>query len=235
MTISAISGSSTQTPAAPSNQLAATTDSFLKLFMAQLQQQDPLNPQSGADMVGQLAQLSSVEQSAQTNQSLQTLVNQQSSSSNASLSNLVGRTCTATAGDFQITSTGGQPPALQLSASASMRGASVVITDAAGHQVAKLAVPPGTSTTLQWNGRNASGAQVPPGAYHVTVVGGPSNAAISASWQGTVQAVQLGNGATQLQIGDVLVDPSTIQSIGATASPPSAISPIQASIKGIKP
>ncbi len=219
MTISALTNntsSTTQPPTTPTNQLAATTSSFLQLFMAQLQQQDPLDPQSGSDMVAQLAQLSTVEQTAQTNQTLQSLVNVQSSSANAAMSNLVGRTCTATAGSFQIASGGGQPPALQLSATSSMAGASVVITDANGNQVAKLPVPAGTSGTVQWNGLNAQGAPVPPGTYNVSIVNNSSNASITAQWQGTVSAVQLANGSTQLQMGDVLVDPSTVASIGGT-------------------
>jgi flagellar basal-body rod modification protein FlgD len=209
-----------------SNQLQATTQSFLSLFMAQLQNQDPLDPQSGSDMVGELAQLTTVQQQSQTNTSLQQLVNGQSSTSNAGMANLVGRTCDATAGSFQVASTGGTPPPLQLSAPSGMSGASVVITDANGNTVDTIPVPNGTSATVQWNGCNSSGVPVPAGSYNVAVQGGNSNAAITAQWQGTVTAVQMNSSGTELQMGDVLVDPSTISSIGAAtpAITPSAIS-----------
>ena len=37
-------------------------DDFLKLFVAQLQHQDPMNPMQDADMMGQMAQFSTLEQ-----------------------------------------------------------------------------------------------------------------------------------------------------------------------------
>ncbi len=79
----------------PQNQLQGTQSEFLKLFMAQLQNQDPMNPKDGSDMVAQLAQMSGVEQQTQTNTELTQLLAAQSSTSNASLSSLVGRQCNA--------------------------------------------------------------------------------------------------------------------------------------------
>jgi flagellar basal-body rod modification protein FlgD len=52
-------------PASDSNiSSLASEDTFLKLFVAQLQNQDPLNPdeQSGTQMVSELAQFSQLEQ-----------------------------------------------------------------------------------------------------------------------------------------------------------------------------
>jgi flagellar basal-body rod modification protein FlgD len=46
------------------------TDTFLQLLVAQLQYQDPLEPQSDTDFVAQLAQLSSLEQLQSVNSSL---------------------------------------------------------------------------------------------------------------------------------------------------------------------
>lgn len=40
----------------------ANENTFLKLFIAQLQNQDPLNPQDGTQFVAQLAQFSDLEQ-----------------------------------------------------------------------------------------------------------------------------------------------------------------------------
>lgn len=42
-----------------------TEQSFLQLLVAQLQNQDPLNPQDGTQFVTQLAQMSSLEQELQ--------------------------------------------------------------------------------------------------------------------------------------------------------------------------
>ena len=48
----------------------ATEQTFLKLLVAQLQNQDPLEPQDGTQFVAQLAQFSSVEQEVQMRQDL---------------------------------------------------------------------------------------------------------------------------------------------------------------------
>src|SRR5438105_12551752 len=48
----------------------ANEQTFLKLFVAQLKNQDPLNPQDGTQFVAQLAQFSQLEQSLQMRQDL---------------------------------------------------------------------------------------------------------------------------------------------------------------------
>jgi flagellar basal-body rod modification protein FlgD len=60
----------------------ATEQTFLKLLVTQLQNQDPLNPQDGTQFVAQLAQFSSLEQQMQMRQDLDainTSLNQQAS------------------------------------------------------------------------------------------------------------------------------------------------------------
>src|SRR5437588_8211003 len=51
----------------------ANEQTFLKLFVAQLKNQDPLNPQDGTQFVAQLAQFSQLEQSLQMRQDLDAL------------------------------------------------------------------------------------------------------------------------------------------------------------------
>jgi flagellar basal-body rod modification protein FlgD len=51
------------------NQLA-NKDTFLRLLVAQLRNQDPLKPQDGAEFVAQLAQFSNLEQSIATREDL---------------------------------------------------------------------------------------------------------------------------------------------------------------------
>jgi flagellar basal-body rod modification protein FlgD len=221
MTISAVTSPTTaSTTATPQNQLQGTQDEFLKLFMAQLQNQNPLDPKDGSDMVAQLAQFSSVEQATQTNQQLASLVASQASSASANMSSLVGRTCDANAGDFQLDGTG-TPPAISLSSTSSMKGASVVITDDNGKEIRRIAVPPGTSATIAWDGNDANGTHVPPGKYHVTVDGGTSP--ITAQWHGRIDAVELTPDGPRLRMGDILLTPSDIRTIGATTTAQGAL------------
>jgi flagellar basal-body rod modification protein FlgD len=73
MTISNIAGTSASTttaadkPTAPVDPLTSK-DTFLKLLVAQMRNQDPLQPQDGAAYLTQLAQFSSLEQSVQLRQ-----------------------------------------------------------------------------------------------------------------------------------------------------------------------
>lgn len=71
---SAAASAETASPFAAS-QKGADKDTFLKLLVAQLKNQDPLNPQDGAAFVTQLAQFNSVEQLVSINDRLGQLVN----------------------------------------------------------------------------------------------------------------------------------------------------------------
>jgi flagellar basal-body rod modification protein FlgD len=206
----------TPTTAPTSGALTGSKDEFLKLFMAQLEHQDPLDPKSGADMVAQLAQFSSVEQAQQTNQHLAELAAAQAATSSASLSNLVGRTCSAAADAFQL-DRGGAPPAIQLTATTAMQGASVVITDDSGKEVRRIAVPGGaTSAQVRWDGNAASGAPAAPGSYHITVEPGKTTGAITSQWHGRVDAVELTSDGPRLRMGGVLLAPADVRTIGLT-------------------
>ncbi|MGI8742869.1 MAG: flagellar hook assembly protein FlgD [Bryobacteraceae bacterium] len=59
----------TPAQATPTNGLA-NENTFLKLLVAQLKNQDPENPQDGTQFVAQLAQFSGLEQSIQMRQDL---------------------------------------------------------------------------------------------------------------------------------------------------------------------
>ena len=59
----------TQNPTTPStDKLSADKNTFLKLLVTQLQNQDPLSPADGTQFVTQLAQFTSLEQSTQMSQ-----------------------------------------------------------------------------------------------------------------------------------------------------------------------
>lgn len=213
---SAVTAATTTT--APSGALTGSKDEFLRLFMAQLEHQDPLNPQDGAGMVAQLAQFSAVEQATQTNQHLADLTAQQMSEASAGMASLVGRDCSAAAGDFQL-DRGGSVPPIQLTATGAMNGASVVISDASGKEIRRIAVPAGTtSTQIAWDGNTAAGTPAAPGSYHLSIDPGTTAGTITSQWHGRIDAVELGNGTTQLRMGGVLLAPGAIQTIGASSS-----------------
>jgi flagellar basal-body rod modification protein FlgD len=68
-------------------------NAFLRLLIAQMQNQDPTNPTDPAQWMGQIAQFSSVEQAIQTNAKLDTLM---TSMALNQIDGIIGRTVTAT-------------------------------------------------------------------------------------------------------------------------------------------
>lgn len=74
-------------------------DSFLKLFMAELQNQDPTSPMDTTEQMSQLASFSQVEQQVKMNTNLSTLISQ---SMIGQAGSLIGKTVTDSSGTTGI-------------------------------------------------------------------------------------------------------------------------------------
>lgn len=79
---------STDTTASASDDLGQ--DEFLNLLVAQLQNQDPLNPAEGTEFTAQLAQFSSLEQLTNLNTTATSLLDSSANSDNLALLNTIG-------------------------------------------------------------------------------------------------------------------------------------------------
>lgn len=104
MDVTSIAGAQTAATNAGSR-IAADFDTFLTLLTAQLQNQDPLDPLDTDKFVSQLVQFSSVEQTIQTNQNLETLIGLQSAAQTSNALALLGETVVF-AGDRAISENG---------------------------------------------------------------------------------------------------------------------------------
>ncbi|KFB09171.1 flagellar hook assembly protein FlgD [Nitratireductor basaltis] len=82
-------------PSAASSGTAVDYQSFLKLLVAEMKNQDPTSPMESTDYVAQLATFSQVEQSVQMNSKLDQLL---AASSLAQAGSLVGRELTSADG-----------------------------------------------------------------------------------------------------------------------------------------
>ncbi|MFL0692433.1 MAG: flagellar hook assembly protein FlgD [Agrobacterium tumefaciens] len=67
-------------------------DSFLKLLIAQMKNQDPTNPMDATEQISQLATFSQVEQTIQTNSNLETLI---TGNALTNASSYIGKTITS--------------------------------------------------------------------------------------------------------------------------------------------
>lgn len=88
----------TQNPtSASANQASLDYTAFLRLLIAQMQNQDPTNPADPAEWMGQLASFSNVEQAIQTNAKLDSLM---TSMALSQVDGLIGRTITSDDGSL---------------------------------------------------------------------------------------------------------------------------------------
>src|SRR6476659_8420925 len=85
------SSSTSSTTTTPSNSVDYNT--FLRLLIAEMKNQDPTNPMDTSQYMSQFAQLSSVEQAMQTNNKLDALLSSQSLSQ---ANGLIGKTVSFT-------------------------------------------------------------------------------------------------------------------------------------------
>src|SRR4051794_14958657 len=89
-TSTASTQSSTQSP--------LDRDAFLKLLVAQMSHQDPLQPMEGTEFVAQLSQFAAVEQAVAQTHQLEQLSSQTSSLANNQAVSLVGKSVSLTGG-----------------------------------------------------------------------------------------------------------------------------------------
>ncbi len=89
--ISAITNYEDKTTAKAAAEDKLGRDSFLKMFIAQMNNQDPLNPMDISQMSSQLAQYSSLEQLLNINSNLESIESVQSSSNKYQTIDLIGK------------------------------------------------------------------------------------------------------------------------------------------------
>ncbi|MFN3533793.1 MAG: flagellar hook assembly protein FlgD, partial [Desulfatiglandales bacterium] len=81
---------SSRAPEYPRNTQLGKED-FLKLLVAQLQHQDPLNPMNSTEFTAQLAQFSALEQQRNTNENLEKLIEREEFLARVNVAGLMGK------------------------------------------------------------------------------------------------------------------------------------------------
>ena len=170
MSIDAILGTTqgaAQTAAKPKDQLGQ--DAFLQLMLAQLRHQDPTSPVDPADFLGQLAQFGTVTGIQDMQGSLTTLSDALRSTQVLGGTSRVGRDVLVAADSIGIGEQGTVIGTVDIPVGT--RSASLVVTDANGQQVRRVALSPREGElAFEWAGLTESGAHAPAGDYHVAVV-----------------------------------------------------------------
>lgn len=191
-------------------------DDFMKLFIAQLQYQDPLKPQDPSAMLDQLSQLSLVEQSYNSTTALNNLLTAQNNSTTMNSVSFIGKNVKANGNVAAFD--GASPASLQYSLSAPASSATVTISDASGRTVrtATLGALTTGDAAFAWDGRDNSGALLPAGAYSFAVQAASASGSTFAGTTyttGRIDGVNLSNGVPMLTIGVVKVSLTDVISV----------------------
>ncbi len=179
-------------------------DAFLKLLVAQLQNQDPTGEgQDPNQMVQQLTAYSSLEQVTKTNSLLGAIQGQNNGLAQFQAASLVGRSVKVAGSGFALQG-GKSSMALNIA-----NAANVVLTvkDANGKVITTLDQGPLSKGvhTINWDGTDASGNKVADGTYSVTVSAKDLNTGkdvdVATAFLMKVEAVSFSNGQILLQSG----------------------------------
>lgn len=143
--------------------------SFLKLLIAQVTNQDPLEPMDSTTFVSQLAQLTQVEQSIVTNTNLEKINQRMANVEALSDVQLIGRDVTIATDRIELRD---GRAALSYSLAREAENVTVTIKSIDGTVIRELTGQPRAlkvSHDLVWDGRDVDGLPVPDGLFQVTV------------------------------------------------------------------
>lgn len=141
-------------------------DTFLKLMLAQMKNQDPFHAQDPSQFLSQLAQFSQVSGIQSMQKSLDTLSGSMRSAQALQGTTLVGRNVLAAGEVAQLDPGGDIRGAVDVPDGTS--SIDVSVRDAAGALVTRFSIPPtGSLTEFRWNGSLEGGSAAEPGKYRV--------------------------------------------------------------------
>ena len=189
------------TKAAPTSGQRAqeAQDRFLKLLVAQLNNQDPMNPLDNAQMTSQIAQINTVTGIETLNASVKELVSQYSAQQFMQGAAMVGKQVLVEGDTLAVdTETGKGKAAFDLAGSAA--SVEVQVLDANGKQIGRVemgALPAGRFN-FEWDASQYEGDSAP--RFKVVAANGDTAVASTSLAIDKVSAVSMDGGTLQLQL-----------------------------------
>lgn len=218
--LDAIRSSATAAQTTTAERPTVDREAFLKLLVAQLSHQDPLQPMEGTEFVSQLSQFALVEQAIAQSNHLNVLSTQVGGLANNEAIGLMGRTVTVRGSGIAFDGTTATSSSVNLAAPAAR--VTATLRDASGRVVRtmELGARPAGALAVQWDGRDANGQPVPRGSYTLSVSATTEDGrqvAVSQDVTGTVTRVSFERGYAQLTLDTGVEAPiSDLVSVGAT-------------------
>ncbi len=207
------SRSSSTSSTSSSNSPSSSTDiqnRFLTLLVAQLKNQDPLNPLDNTEVTNQLAQMSTVQGVEQLNTTLNSLVSSLADTQSIQASALVGKTVLVPGSNLTLTSSTDSNGKTVMSAyggaylSSAADSVTVDIYDSTGTLIKSesLGKSDAGSVLFSWDGSTKSGTTATAGAYTFKVTATKDSTSV------TSKALELGtvSALTRTTSGDFVLD-----------------------------
>ncbi|TDV68017.1 flagellar hook assembly protein FlgD [Pseudomonas sp. LP_7_YM] len=177
-------------------------DSFLKLLVTQMQNQNPLDPQDNSEFVAQLAQFSSLETMQNLSTTVDSISTQYQSSQALQASSLVGRSVVVDAGATSVDTTAGMTGSVVLPSSST--ATTVKVYDSAGSVVRTLDLGSQSAGTASftWDGKDESGETLASGNYSFVANGSldGTSTALTTYLPATVNSVTMGTSGADMTL-----------------------------------
>ncbi|HKK25949.1 MAG TPA: flagellar hook capping FlgD N-terminal domain-containing protein [Gracilimonas sp.] len=193
---------------------------FLQLLVAQMRNQDPINPVDGADFASQLAQFNSVEQLIDVNSGLDTLQSSQdlmsASLTNSMAATLTGKQVRAISDQVNLNAEGNSEINFKLRSAA--EEVEIIIRNSSGSEVRRETLNGVSSgdNNWTWDGLNNSGERLGEGNYQVEVIAknGDENVNALVFMEGIASKVRFSGNGVFLSINGIEVPISDVEEVG---------------------
>jgi len=195
-------------------------EDFLKMLVAQMQNQNPLEPMKDQEFIQQMTSFSSLEQLQNMNdtlsQDVQWNMMLSQTISNTMATNLIGREVTAQANVTSITADGATP--IKFTSDSFATGGTITIKDGNGKAVRTLTVSniqPGDNS-ITWDGKDDNGDSLPSGSYSydISLQDARGNSVSTETYtSGVVQGVRYFNGQAYLVIDGSFIPLADVRNV----------------------
>ncbi|MDR1349947.1 MAG: flagellar hook assembly protein FlgD [Zoogloeaceae bacterium] len=205
--IDAVNASSSGYGAAAAKAASAAeemSERFMTLFLAQLRNQDPLNPMENAEMTSQLAQMNMVSGLEQLNATMNVLLGSYGEALSLQAANLIGKNVLVPGDQLALTEEGSL---FGLDLQTAADKVEILIMDANGVEIARqnLGQLNAGSQAFYWDGTDNNGDTATPGVYRFSVLASLNGESVGANAMqvGTVSALIRGNNGFVIEVAGV--------------------------------